>query len=86
MRQAVVVGEADDPAVPRLAEAGRVERLEPVGVGGGIRVVEEAAQDPALRTDGYGTSGWAGMASPPASWTARIDVRSERYGRIGRSR
>ena len=27
---------------------------------------------------GYGTSGWAGMARPPASWMARIVVRNER--------
>ena len=46
--QPVVVGEADDAAMPRLAEAGRVERLEGVGLGGRVGVVEQAAQHPAL--------------------------------------
>jgi hypothetical protein len=78
MGQPVVVGEADDTAMPRLAEAGRVERLETVGPGGRIRVVEEAAQHPALGAERIWDQGWAGMARPPASCTARIDVRSER--------
>ena len=46
--QAVLVGEPDDAAVPRLAEAGRVERLETVGTRGRVRVGEEPAEHPAL--------------------------------------
>jgi hypothetical protein len=46
--EAMLVGEPDDAPVPRLAEAGRVERLQRIGVGGGIRVVEQPAEHPAL--------------------------------------
>ncbi len=46
--EAVVVGEAHDPAVPRLAERRRVERLEAVGVRRGVRVVEQPPEHPAL--------------------------------------
>ncbi len=86
MGKTVVVGEAHHPAVPRLAEGGRVERLEPVGVGGRIRVVEQATQDPALRAERERDErvGRDGEAARLVDGEDR--VRSERYGLIGRSR
>jgi hypothetical protein len=44
----VVRREAHDPIVPRSPEHGRVERLDRVGMDGGVRVVEQAAEHPAL--------------------------------------
>ena len=46
--QAVSIGEAHDPIVPRSAERGRVERLERVGSDRRVRIVEQPAQHPAL--------------------------------------
>ena len=46
--QAVLVGEAHDPIVPRPSERRRVERLERVRMDGGVAVVEQPAEHPAL--------------------------------------
>ena len=75
--ETVLVREADDPAMPRLAEARRVERLEPVGVGRPVRVVEEPAEHPALgaqriRDERMGRDG------QPARVMDRHDRRAQR--------
>ena len=75
--QPVLRGEADDPAVPGPAEHRRVERLDRVGADARCRrrASRRRSTQPWAHS-GYGTSGWAGIAMPPCSWTAR-DRRAE---------
>ncbi len=82
----VLRGEAHDAFVPVPPERRGVERLDRVGPDGGVRIVEQAAQQERLGAQRVRDEGWAGIAMPPCSWTAAMDQRRLRRAGTGRSR